>query len=91
MISLNVIDVRCAAIFVSGLQRSDSPTGDAVTEAVQRTIRRFGVGGCEGRMAREFGDHPEAAMDRMRWVRELVREMEVSSAGLACYADRRAA
>jgi hypothetical protein len=42
-------------------------------------------------MAQEFGDHPEAATDRMRWVRELVRKMELSSARLACYADRRAA
>ena len=91
MIRRNVIDARCAALFVSGLQRSDAPTGDTVAEAMQRTVRRFGVGGCDGRMAQEFGDHPEAAMDRMRWVRELVQEMEVSPVGLACYADQRAA
>jgi hypothetical protein len=91
MITLNVTDARCAALFVSGLQRSDAPTGDAVADAVQRAVRRFGVGGCEGRMAQEFGDHPEAATDRMRWIRELVREMEVGSAGLACYAGQRAA
>jgi hypothetical protein len=42
-------------------------------------------------MAQEFGDHPEAATDRMRWVRELVREVQVSSVGLASYAGRRAA
>lgn len=69
---LNHTDAQCAALFVSGLQRSDALTGDAVAEAVQRSVRRFGVGGCAGRMAQEFGDHPEAAMDRMRWVRELV-------------------
>jgi hypothetical protein len=91
MIRLNVTDARCAALFVSELQRSDAPTGDAVDEAAQRAVRRFGVHGCEGQMAQEFGDHPEAAMDRMRWVRELVREMQVSSAGLASYADQRAA
>jgi hypothetical protein len=71
MNSLNMTDVRCAALFASGLQQSDVPTGAAVTEAVQRTVRQFGVGGCAGRMAQEFGDHPEAAMDRMRWVRQL--------------------
>jgi hypothetical protein len=35
-------------------------------------------------MAQEFGDHPEAAMDRMRWVRELV-------GGLPAYSTQRAA
>ena len=88
---LNMTDTRCAALFASGLQPSDAPTGDAVAKAVQRTVRQFGVGGCEGRMAQEFGDHPEAALDRMRWVRQLVREMQVGSAGLAWPASQRAA
>jgi len=26
-------------------------------------------------MAQEFGDHPEAALDRMRWIRQLVRDL----------------
>ena len=92
MIQLNVIGARCAALFVSELQQSDAPTGYAVAEAaVQRTVRRFGVRGCEGRMAQEFGDHPEAAMDRMRWVRQLVGELQVSSPALACSGGRRAA
>jgi hypothetical protein len=90
MITLNVTDARCAALFASELQRSDAPGGDTVDEAVRRTVRRFGVRGCEGRMAQEFGDHPEAAVDRMRWVRGLVGEMQVSSAGLA-YTGQRAA
>jgi len=90
MTRLNMTDARCAALFASGLQQSDVPTGDAVAEAVQRAVRRFGVRGCEGRMAQEFGDHPEAAIDRMRWVRQLVREMQTSSAGL-CWPGQRAA
>ena len=28
--------------------------------------------GCTGRMAQEFGDHPEAAAERMRWVRSML-------------------
>ena len=71
MTKLDVIDGRYAALFVSELQQSDAPTGYAVAEAVQRAVLRFGVRGCEGRMAQEFGDHPEAAMDRMQWVRQL--------------------
>jgi hypothetical protein len=81
---LNMTDVRCAALFASGLQQSDAPTGAAIAEAMQRTVRQFGFWGCTGRMAQEFGDHPEAAMDRMRWVRELV-------GGLPAYSIQRAA
>ena len=91
MTGLNVTDARYAALFASGLQQSDAPTGDAVAEMVQRIVRQFGVRGCEGRMAQEFGDHPEAALDRMRWVRQLVREMKVSSAELAWPGCQRAA
>ena len=91
MTKLNVIDARCAALFVSELQESDAPTGYAVAEAVQRTVLRFGVRGCEGRMAQEFGDHPEAAMDRMRWARQLVGELPISSPAVACYGGQRAA
>ena len=81
---LNMTDVRCVALFASGLQQSDAPTGAAVAEAMQRTVRQFGVWGCACRMAQEFGDHPETAMDRMRWVRQLV-------GGLPAYSTQRAA
>ena len=91
MTGLNLTDAQCAALFASGLQQSDAPTGDAVAEAVQRTVRQFGIRGCEGRMAQEFGDHPEAAMDRMRWVRQLVGELPISSPAVACYGGQRAA
>jgi hypothetical protein len=59
------------ALFASGLQRSDALTAEAVAEAISRTVRQFGVSGCVRLMAQEFGDHPEAARDRMRWVRQL--------------------
>jgi hypothetical protein len=91
MTKLNLIDTRCAALFVSELQQSDAPTGYAVAEALQRTVLRFGIRGCEGRMAQEFGDHPEAAMDRMRWVRHLVGELQISSPALAGHRSQRAA
>jgi hypothetical protein len=29
-------------------------------------------------MAQEFGDHPEAAMDRMQWIRQLLRDLSAS-------------
>ena len=63
---------RCQALFASGLQRSDAPGADVVTEAIRAAVARFGAGGCASRMAQEFGDHPEAAAERMRWARSLL-------------------
>jgi hypothetical protein len=91
MTTLTMNDTRCAALFASELQRSDAPTGEAVAEAVWRTVRQFGVRGCEGRMAQEFGDHPEAAVDRMRWVRQLIGQMSPGGADLASLGVQRAA
>jgi hypothetical protein len=75
MTRLNVHDTQCEALFASGLQRSDAPTAETVAEAVSRTVRQFGIRGCVNRMAQEFGDHPEAAADRMRWVRRLADQV----------------
>ena len=72
MTRLNVNDARCEALFASGLQRSDAPTPEALAEVISRTVRRFGIAGCLSRMAQEFGDHPEAAANRMQWIRQLV-------------------
>jgi len=78
MTRLNVSDARCEALFVSGLQRSDAPTPAGLAELVSTAVRQFGVRGCAGRMAQEFGDDPEAAADRMRWIRRLVSAVPVA-------------
>jgi hypothetical protein len=65
---------RCQALFCSALQPSDAPTADMVAAAISRAVQRFGIGGCAGRMAQEFGDHPEAAVTRMQWVRQLLAQ-----------------
>ena len=70
-----VTSARRAALFASGLQRSDAPTVGMAAEAVTAAVRRFGVHGCANRMAQEFGDHPDAATERMRWVCQLTAEM----------------
>ncbi len=80
MARLNVNDARCEALFASGLQRSDAPTAEAAAQAISRIVRQLGTRGCAGQMAQEFGDHPEAARDRMRWVRQLAGEMSASPA-----------
>ena len=69
---LDMDATRCQALFSSGLQPSDTPTAAMVATAISRAVRQFGLGGCAGRMAQEFGDHPDAAASRMRWVRQLI-------------------
>ena len=71
----NVTDAGCEALFASGLQRSDAPTAEMVAKAIRRAMRQFGIGGCVSRMAQEFGDHPDAAAERMRWIRQLAAEV----------------
>jgi len=45
-----------------------------VATAISLAVQQFGAGGCAGRMAQEFGDHPDAAARRMRWVRQLIAQ-----------------
>ena len=63
---------RCQALFASSLQQSDAPDAVAAAVAIRVTVQQLGTDGCIGRMAQEFGDHPEAAAARMRWVRSLL-------------------
>ena len=75
---LDLTGARCPALFCSGLQPSDAPTADMVATAIGRAVHPFGIGGCAGRMAQEFGDHPDAAAKRMRWVRQLLAQRPVT-------------
>jgi len=74
MSGFNVNSVRCEALFVSALQPSDAPTPADVRRAVRQAVRDLGSRGCAAQVAQEFGDHPEIAVDRMRWARRLVEE-----------------
>ena len=69
-----VQDLAAEALFVSDLQPSECPSCGAVEEAVTAMILRYGGDGCAAGVAGEFGDHPEAAVSRMRWVRQALRE-----------------
>jgi hypothetical protein len=42
-------------------------------------ILRYGSDGCAAGVATEFGDHPEAAVCRMRWVRGVLLEAMTAS------------
>ncbi len=71
---LNVNEARSEALFASGLQPSDAPTAEMTAKAIDRAVQKYGIGGCAGRMAQEFGDHPDAAAERMRWARWLTAQ-----------------
>jgi hypothetical protein len=90
MSRLDVNQARREALFASGLQRSDAPTQDGLTEVISCTVRRLGIGGCISLMAQEFGDHPEAAAERMRWIRQLADESFASRAERRAAQDTRA-
>ena len=68
---VDVSGVHAAALFTSWMQPSEALTAGRVAEAIDWAVRQFGVGGCAGRMAQEFGDHPETAAERMRWARRV--------------------
>jgi hypothetical protein len=70
-----VTDERRVALFASGLQCSDAPTAAMAAEAIKATVRGIGIHGCVSRMAEEFGDHPDAAAERMRWICQVVAEV----------------
>ncbi len=68
------IDVaRAEALFVTDLQRSDSPSPADVQQAIGRALERHGGSrNCAALVATEFGDHPETAVARMQWVLQLL-------------------
>ena len=77
---LSVGALQSDAIFASGLQSGDEPSAGQVRQAVAMTTQAFGYTGCAGRVAQEFGDHPETAVIRMRWARSVAREVFADSA-----------
>jgi hypothetical protein len=66
------------ALFASVLQRSDNPSAGQVRKAIAAAVRAHGGLGCAQRVAQEFGDHPQAAVDRMRWARAVADELFAS-------------
>jgi hypothetical protein len=64
-----VQELAAEALFVSHLQPSECPSRETVEQTVTAMILRHGSDGCAAGVAAEFGDHPEAAVRRMSWVR----------------------
>ena len=70
---------RAEAPFASSLQRWQHPDGGEVREAVTSTLRILGVRGCAAAVAGEFGEYPETAVTRMRWVLSVIRTVYPTS------------
>jgi hypothetical protein len=70
------------ALFVSALQRSDELGAGQIQLAIAAALRAFGAAGCAGRVAQEFGDHPDTAAPRMRWARSTAARASSAVPGL---------
>src|SRR5690348_11036436 len=81
--------VRAAALFLSALQPSGSPTPDQIRRAVTTTLQRLGARGCAAHVAGEFGDHPDTAVGRMSWALAAVGTVYPAPPGHGHHAGRR--
>jgi hypothetical protein len=68
--------LQADALFASALQRSDELSVSQIRRAIAAALDGYGAAGCAGRVAQEFGDHPETAAVRMRWARTAVTALE---------------
>ena len=68
--------LKADALFASVLQRSDEVNVSQIRQAIAVSLDAYGGAGCAGRVAQEFGDHPEAAAARMRWARATVAVLD---------------
>jgi hypothetical protein len=68
--------LQADALFASALQRSDEVNPGQIHQAIAVSLDAYGGAGCAGRVAQEFGDHPETAAARMRWARATVAVLD---------------
>ena len=91
---MNLRSVRALqadALFASALQRSDELSVSQIRQAIASALGGYGAAGCAGRVAQEFGDHPETAAARMRWARTAVAVLEGQSVACTSASGRSAA
>jgi hypothetical protein len=67
-----VNDLRAEALFCSDLQPSDMPSREGIDQAITAMLLAYATEGCAGHVAQEYGDHPDAAVERMAWCRTAV-------------------
>jgi hypothetical protein len=67
---------RAEALFASTLATGSTPDARQATQAIGEAVRHHGgVRGCAAEMAGAFGDHPDTAVQRMRWARAVVQTL----------------
>jgi hypothetical protein len=67
---------RAEALFTSHLSTGSRPAYDVVEQAIRLAVRAHGgVRGCAADVASEYGDHPDVAVPRMRWARDVVDDL----------------
>lgn len=71
---LDVTAARAEALFCSTRQPSEHPSAVQVGESIAAMIRVHGSHGCACQVAEAFGDHPDVALERMVWARDLVAD-----------------
>jgi hypothetical protein len=79
MYPCSIQTLQADALFASVLQRSDDLSIIHIRRAIAMALDAYGAAGCAGRVAQEFGDHPEAAAVRMRWVRATAAALDSQS------------
>jgi hypothetical protein len=72
----SIRDLQPDALFASVLQPSDPLSASQIRQAIAAALEAYGGAGCAGRVAQEFGDHPDTAADRMRWARASVAALD---------------
>jgi hypothetical protein len=78
-----VSGVWADALFASVLQCSDNLSAGQARKAIAAAVRAYSGLGCVQRVAQEFGDHPEVAVNRMRWARAVAGELFASPSASA--------
>jgi hypothetical protein len=68
--------LQADALFASALQRSEDVSVGRIRRAIATALDAYGGAGCVGRVAQEFGDHPETAATRMRWAHATVAVLQ---------------
>ena len=76
MYPCSIRTLQADALFASALQRSDVLRASQIRRAIAVALDGYGAPGCAGRVAQEFGDHPETAAVRMRWARATVAALD---------------
>ncbi|MGI5242315.1 hypothetical protein [Dactylosporangium sp. CA-139066] len=71
MTTYTVDPVLCMALFVSDAPQTYDLDNCTIRDVVARTLELLGPNECYARAAEEFGNHPEVALPRITWAREL--------------------